>query len=296
MRTVGGSDDVSLLERAADSDGDRLLTDRDVQEAGQLAGAKALFDLLLEPSNQQHLAEELAQIRVRERPFLLHLRHGRQCTLQPLQLVADFNEIERGIPDDWSELRLALTDVDPTHLDRAAALLGPANPGRFGNQLRFSVVHHGLGAGPESVRRLLKRLDDEGIRGKVELLDVEQAPTATPLRKDSLRAQWENALETLPPDWSDVYAQVRLDSSDYIERGALLLAPVNPSRAGAVATFRFRSARRFGYGVAPQMAARCFERCDAEGITGAVGVLYALSDTHPVATQGPVWIQDSRVV
>jgi len=213
-----------------------------------------------------------------------------------LQLVADFNEIERGIPDDWSELRLAFTVADPTHLDRAAALLAPANPGRFGNQLRLSVVRTGLGAGPESVRRLLRRLDDEGIRGKVELLEARQAPTATPARKDPLRAQWEDALETLPPDWSDVYAQVRLDSSDYLERGALLLAPANPARVGGVATFRFRSARRFGYGVAPQMAARCFERCDEEGITGVVGVLYALSDTHPVATQGPVWIQEGRVV
>jgi hypothetical protein len=44
------------------------------------------------------------------------------------------------------------------------------------------------------------------------------------------------------------------------------------------------------------MAARCFERCDAEGITGAVGILQSLSDTHPVGTQGPVWIQDGRVV
>ena len=37
------------------------------------------------------------------------------------------------------------------------------------------------------------------------------------------------------------------------------------------------------------MVARCLERCDADGIVGSVQVLRALSDTHPVLTQGPVW-------
>ena len=37
------------------------------------------------------------------------------------------------------------------------------------------------------------------------------------------------------------------------------------------------------------MVRRCLERCDSEGIRGTVTILLALSDTHPVATQGPVW-------
>ena len=37
------------------------------------------------------------------------------------------------------------------------------------------------------------------------------------------------------------------------------------------------------------MARRCFERLDAEGITGRVAVLRALSDADNVATQGAVW-------
>ena len=41
--------------------GDRFLADGDVEEAGQLTGAEALLDLLLEPPDQQHLAEQLAQ-------------------------------------------------------------------------------------------------------------------------------------------------------------------------------------------------------------------------------------------
>jgi hypothetical protein len=44
------------------------------------------------------------------------------------------------------------------------------------------------------------------------------------------------------------------------------------------------------------MAARCFERCDEEGITGEVEILYVLSDTNPESTQGPVWLLGGRTV
>ena len=213
-----------------------------------------------------------------------------------MRLVGDFNEIERAKGDGWSELRFALTVADERRFDRAAALLGPANPGRLGDKLRFSAVRNGPGVGPEAVRRLLKRLDDEGITGRLELLGVVDTRVEQHAATDTLRSQWEDALETLPPDWSDVYAEVRLDSSDYLERGALLLAPINPARARGMAAFRFRSAHHFGYGVSPPMAARCFARCDEEGITGDVSILHALSDSQPVGTQGPVWIKDGRVV
>ena len=213
-----------------------------------------------------------------------------------MQLVGDFNEIERTNGDDWTELRLALSVSDEGRLERAAALLGPANPGRLGNKLRFSAVRDGTGVGPEAVRRLLRRLDDEGIRGRLELLGVAGARAEDQTATNTLRSQWQDALETLPPDWSDVYAEVRLDSSDYLERGALLLAPINPARAAGKTAFRFRSAHHFGYGVSPGMAARCFGRCDEEGITGDVSILQALSDSQPVGTQGPVWIKDGRVV
>ena len=72
--------------------------------------------------------------------------------------------------------------------------------------------------------------------------------------------------------------------------------PINPARFGGPAALRFRSAHHFGYGVSPEMAARCFERCDEEGITGDVEILYVLSDTHPEATQGPVWLLGGRTV
>ncbi len=61
MGAVGRGEHVAVLHRRADADLGRLLADRDVQEPGQLAGAEALLDLLLEAPDQQHLAQELAQ-------------------------------------------------------------------------------------------------------------------------------------------------------------------------------------------------------------------------------------------
>ena len=44
------------------------------------------------------------------------------------------------------------------------------------------------------------------------------------------------------------------------------------------------------------MARRCFERMDAEGITGRLDIVYELSDTENVVTQGPVWRVGGRSV
>jgi hypothetical protein len=215
--------------------------------------------------------------------------------LRLVRLVDQFSELEQGIEGTWSSLELELVLADEALMDRAAALLGPATPGRAGNRLRFATARHGRGIGPEALRRLLTRLDEEGIEGKLRLLRAEEAESQLSVR-ETLHDQWTRALAAMPSDWSDIYAEVRLDSSDYVEPGALLLAPVNPSRCGGVATLCFRCARRFGYGVSPEMAARCVQRCDEQGITGNVEILRVLSDTDPVATQGPVWLVGGRVV
>jgi hypothetical protein len=216
--------------------------------------------------------------------------------LRLLRLVEQYNELERDLVDEWAELRLQLTVDDESRAERTAALLAPANPGRYGRILRFAVDRRGAGIGAEALRRLLKRLDDERIEGTLELRSIQKAAPEEVRGKEPLRAQWELRLTAMPSDWSDIYAQVRLDSTDYLERGALLLAPINPAQFGGPAALRFRSAHHFGYGVSPEMAARCFERCDEEGITGDVDILYVLSDTDPVGTQGPVWLSGGRTV
>ena len=213
-----------------------------------------------------------------------------------MPLVDDFNRVERDLPDDWASARFLLTVHDEGRCDRAAALLGPANPGRRGSRIRFAAGRGGTGLAPDAVRRLLRRLDDEGIRGELELVAAEEAPERELPPRPSLREAWLRALATLPPDWSDLYGEVRFDSTDYIERGALMLAPLNPLRVAGTTRLRFRAARRFGYGAAPEVAARGFARCDEEGLTGDVEILRVLSDTDPVGTQGPVWYVGGRAV
>lgn len=216
--------------------------------------------------------------------------------LRPLALVDDFNAIERSLRPDWAEARLVLTMADGERCDRAAALLAPANPGRRGRTIRFAVARRGPGLVPDAIRRLLRRLDSEGIVGTLELAGAVEGAKEEVRARPSLRDAWERELAGLPPDWSDLYGEVRLDSTDYLERAALDLAPLNPSRSDGPSTLRFRCARSFGYGASPQMAARCFARCDEDGLTGTTRILYSLSDTYPVATQGPVWYAGGRVV
>jgi hypothetical protein len=74
------------------------------------------------------------------------------------------------------------------------------------------------------------------------------------------------------------------------------MSPLNARAAGATPGLRFRAARRFGYGAAPEMVRRCLERCDEDGIRGELRVLRVLCDTDPVRTQGPVWYIGGRTV
>jgi len=100
----------------------------------------------------------------------------------------------------------------------------------------------------------------------------------------------------LPPDWSDLLCEVELGSSDYLQRAALLLAPINPATIPGRSAFTFRVAHRFGYGASAPMTRRCLLRADGDGITGSVSIARVLSDTHNVDTQGPVWYVGGRAL
>jgi hypothetical protein len=236
--------------------------------------------------------------------------------LSLVALVDQWRAIVDGLPEGWGEARLRLTVGDEAQAARAAELLGPMNPGRRGTVITFSAAHRGAGPSPDSpdlVRRLLARLDAERIAGSLELVLVGESPAAAEARtRPALVAQWDEAVAGLPEDWSDLYVELELSSSDHLEPGALLLAPVNPARrkpdarvrpAGPESdalderpAFRFRVARRFGYGASAEMTRRCLERLDDRRIHGQLRVLHALSDTKPVYTQGPVWYVGGRAV
>jgi hypothetical protein len=213
-----------------------------------------------------------------------------------VSLEDQWREIESSLPEDWDDARLALTVRDERTADRAAALLGPVNPGRRGSELRFYTARRGAGPAPLTIRRLLARLDAEGIEGELQLLAAGETVASPPTERATFAASWDAAVAALPPDWSDVYCEVELTSTDYLERAALLLAPGNPARYGGKPGFRFRCSRVYGYGVDDAMARRCLARLDEAGITGTVEILWALSDAHPVATQGPVWYFGGRSV
>jgi hypothetical protein len=221
-----------------------------------------------------------------------------------MALADRVDEIVRGLPRGWERARLELTVEEPEDADRASLVLAPATPGRSGASFTLYVHDATSGLAPTlgTVKRVVARLDAAGIRGRVRLVgheqpEVREEPASVERGEHTaLAAAWDGLLRRLPPDWSDLYAEVELDSTDYLERGALLLAPVNPARYGGPSSFRFRAASRTGYGVAPGMARRALERLDDEGLSGRVRVLRVLSDTNPVSTQGPVWRVDGRSV
>jgi len=214
-----------------------------------------------------------------------------------MQLVEQWNAVEQALDPRWSEAHVELAIEGETQRGRALALLAPAGPGSTGKTIRFYVTRSGTGVGPEAVRRMLRRLHEEGIRGKIQLVSSDEAAPAPALARASLAADWDAAIDVLPADWSDLLCELELTSSDHVERAALLIAPVNPVQGDTGRPgFRFRSAHTFGYGASSGMVRRCLARLDEDGIPGEVRIVRALSDTHPVATQGPVWYVGGKAV
>jgi hypothetical protein len=212
-----------------------------------------------------------------------------------VRLVDQWQEIEAALPGGWTSARLSLSVAEDADDDRAALILASLTPGRLGPSFRLEVRPD---RDPEAI---FGRLDGEGIRGRVDLIGTDTGPVDRPLvvprhSGAPLARQWEELHADLPPDWSDLYAEVELSSSDFLSRAALLLAPVNPARYGGPTALRFRAARRAGYGTSPEMVGRCMERLDAERITGTLRALRALSHTAHVSTQGPVWRVEGRSI
>lgn len=209
-----------------------------------------------------------------------------------------------GLPASWSEVGLRLLLARPEDAARAAAQLGALSPGVAGSELHVRVTPAGT-TSPTLVRRLLARLDEQGIGGTLELsAEVAVAPVAhapAPVASadspaGSLATAWDELEAGLPEDWSDLLCLVELRSSDELDSTALELAPLNPSRHGKELAFRFRAARRFGYGAAPGMVRRCLARLDEAGLPGTLRLLEAFSDTRPVFTQGPTFVVADRAV
>lgn len=215
-----------------------------------------------------------------------------------MRAAEQWAQIEERLDAEWAEALLAFSP-EGAPAD-AAATLAPVQPVLVGDELRFHVTRADGGA--EKARNTLRHLDRKRIWGTLTLVDTMEAtlePAAVASTLTSTRGlaeAWDDALAELPPDWSDLLCELELDSSDHVPRAALLGAPLNPSRVRDAIALRFRASGKQGYGVAPQMARRCFERMDAESITGRLSILNALSDTENADTQGPVWRLAGRSV
>jgi hypothetical protein len=203
--------------------------------------------------------------------------------------VDQWAEIQGGLPEGWSEARLAFAPEGDA--SRAAGILAPLAPGRVGGELRIHVTRAGSGA--ERARNVFGRLDERRVWGKLSLLgsSSEAPPAAAEPAAQATRAlteAWTALQDELPPDWSDVLCQLDLDSSDHVPLAALLGAPLNPTRVPGEVAIRFRASSK-GYGTSAGMVRRCLERMDAEGVTGRISVVLGLSGSDHAVTQGPVW-------
>jgi hypothetical protein len=220
-----------------------------------------------------------------------------------MQAAAQWKLIEEQLGPDWDEARFSFTVEDAGAIGSAAAVLAPLGPGRSGSELRFQVLRRG--GGPDKLRNLLGRLDRKRIWGTLTLVESRvEPPAAAPAvvqeaEAVSLVESWDAALADLPPGWRDLLCELELDSTDYLPRAALLGAPLNPTRKPTEIALRFRVSAGGGYGsygTSPEMARRCLERMEGDGITGRVRVVSGLSDTGYEATQGPVWRIAGRAV
>jgi len=219
-----------------------------------------------------------------------------------MKLVEQWGAIEAGLAEDWLSVALVLTTEQPDQLSKAAQVLAPLAAGRRGDELVFSVRRAGGGQGPEAARRLFARLDSARVwcllaEGETEVLEAPsaEAQAAAPGAL-STAASWDAQASLLPTGWSDALCEIELTSSDHLPRAALLCAPLNPTRVHDRLAFTFRCSGTDGYGASPGMTRRCFERLDAEGITGIVRVLRSVSDADNVATQGAVWLVGGKTL
>ena len=212
-----------------------------------------------------------------------------------MALADDFRALLQELPKDWDEASIVVHFHDEPTAHRAAALLLSLNPGHHNGAVRF-VISRRAAPLPDLALRALRRIDAARLGGALALVSSTVATPRPEAPRATLAAAWDVEVAALPPDWSDVYAELELRSTDNLEQGALLAAPINPARVDERPAFRFRCARQFGYGAAPGMVRRCLERLDSADIRGEVHILRALSDTKPWATQGPVWYVEGRSV
>ena len=204
-------------------------------------------------------------------------------------LVDQWKSLGSQLPADWRTAELSLRLEETNESETAARLLAPAQPVRpEPGVLRFSVARDGTAPSPDGIQRLLGRIDQLRLHGKLAIVSTATRDVPAAVEQESLAAQWASLEATLPTDWSHALAELELDSTDYVEPASLYCTPLNLRRDGKSARLRFRAARAFGYGGSPEMVRRCLERCDEHDIKGRLRIVQLASSVDSVGTQGPL--------
>ena len=116
-----------------------------------------------------------------------------------MSLVGQWRSLADELPEGWRTAGLRLELRERESADRAAALLGPAQPFRAEpDTLRFDTARDGSATGPDGVTRLLARLDDARIGGTLTLASSKQAPPRAARGETLLADAWDTALAGLP--------------------------------------------------------------------------------------------------
>ena len=215
-----------------------------------------------------------------------------------MRAADQWTQIEKTLDPDWSEAQLSFTPEGSDRRCRCGprpAPTGPISVNTFGCTSRaleeaWSVPATSSGASTAgaSGERWRSSASSATWRPQLRRRRMRQHSLSPPPGTGRCRSFLRTGA-TCCATWSSTRPTT-------YPRAALLGAPLNPSRVPGETALRFRASGKQGYGVSPVMARRCFERMDAEGITGSLNVLYDLSDTGNAVTQGPVWRLAGRSV
>ena len=96
---------------------------------------------------------------------------------------------------------------------------------------------------------------------------------ADTLRCVSLASDFKQVLDSLPPDWTDLELDLRIDDESRYVDTAVALSQVNAQPYSAADwDWRLLVAQSFGHGAAANTVAGVLERLDADGVSGEMEV------------------------
>jgi hypothetical protein len=95
-----------------------------------------------------------------------------------MELAETFEQIVESLPRDWTDLELDLRIADERRYVEAAVILAQINAQPYSHHdwhWRLLVAHNfGHAASPQTVRGVLRQLDEAGIEGEPALREVRE--------------------------------------------------------------------------------------------------------------------------